>query len=241
MKPRFKPFDRPDGEDVWYCHATSRPPERPSSKFNKALSQVPDLNNGKDSSHLQKEESKKYVKGAIHPSDTKYIRLAKAGGRKHLLSFVENQEKSKSPQPYPVPNWYGHHNEKVADDGVTSRCPERPDWMTYLENTAGDTKDTGKYAPNQGIIAWDKMSAWKREEFERQMELKTKSTYEKRKKKHQQSEKQHKTVKPKVNMADTKSGKLPDITKSQFQGFRKLSGTELATHWYKKWYLIGKA
>lgn len=243
MKPRFKPLERPEGEDVWFCQAPAEKNELPSSAFNKALSQIPDLNNGKDRSHLDKEEPKKSARGTINPYDTKYIRLAKAGGRKHLLTFSENDpERKKSPQPYPVPEWYGHYDETFKrDDEVAVECPPRPEWMTHLENTLTDNiyTSTSPYNPDQDIIAWDKMSTWRREELERSMQDKAKNAYyEQRKKKHNQIV-NHKT---KVNINDKSKGKtkLPNISKTQLNGFRKLSGTELATQWYKKWYLIGK-
>lgn len=236
MKPRFKPLERPEGEDIWFCHSNHN--EYHTSAFNKALSQIPDLNNGKDNSDLAKEQPKTLVKGSIHPNDSKYIRLAKAGGRKQLLAFFENPEERRSPQPYPVPDWYGHYEGTKKGNGVVVKCPQRPDWMTYLDKDTDDK--TNQYDPNRGIIAWDTMSSWKRDQFENEIQLKAKSTYDQRKKK------QNKIVKPntKVNTNNkpTKEGKLklPNITKSQLNGFRKLSGTELATQWYKKWYLIGQ-
>lgn len=245
MKPRFKPLERPEGEDVWFCQAPAQKSEHPTSAFNKALSQIPDLNNGKDISHLNNEQPKKSARGTINPNDTKYIRLAKAGGRKHLLTFTENPEGKRSPQPYPVPEWYGHCDYETVkrDDGVVVACPPRPDWMTHLENTYPDEipNASNPYNPGQDIIAWDKMSTWRREEVEKTVQDKAKSAYNVQRKKKQNKIVNHKN---KVNISDTSSKKeklkLPNIAKSQLNGFRKLSGTELATQWYKKWYLIGQ-
>lgn len=249
MKPRYKPVDRPECEDTWFCYFFPPRGQGQPSAITKPLSQVPDLNRGRKSSNIGPEDRSTHVRGAVNPNDSKYIRLAKAGGRKHLLSFTENPSKAKEPVPYPVSEWYYdnypyHDNNTEDKDSRAMKYPQRPDWMTHLEYDPTTNQHISAYHPNRGIIAWDKMSAWKREEFDKMMQQKAKTTYEKKRRQERQTLKKKPVVYSKVNSSGLTEGtrvKLPKIEPKKLPGMRKLSGADLKVHWYENWYIINRA
>jgi hypothetical protein len=253
MKPRFKPLDRPECEDTWFCYFMPPRGQGKPSVLAESLSQVPDLNIGKKSSTLGTEGEKTYVRGAVHPNDSKYIRLAKAGGRKHLLTFsgTPPTKVATEPLPYPVSEWYydDYHSSSSSEgergrQAGTVKNPRRPDWMTHLEYDPTQHRKTAAYHPNRGIIAWDKMSAWKREEFERKMQQKTKNIYENKRREERSGHEKKINGKSKVNndggLSEATRLRLPKITTNKLPGMRKLSGADLKVNWYKKWYVINR-
>ncbi|XP_031548988.1 uncharacterized protein LOC116286571 [Actinia tenebrosa] len=246
MKPRYKPIDRPECEDTWFCYFVAPKGQGQPSAIAKPLSQVPDLNQGRKSTTSGTENRRTQVRGAANPNDSNYIHLAKAGGRKNLLTFTES--KAKGPVPYPMPEWYydnfPDHDSNTVKRDSTTRYPQRPDWMTHLEYDQTTYQHKTPYHASRGIIAWDKMSAWKREEFDKRMQQKAKATYEKKRREERQERKKKHDVYSKVNSTGLTEGarvRLPKIEPKNLPGMRKLSGADLKVHWYEKWYITNRA
>lgn len=113
VKPFYKPLDRPENEEIWYCYyVPSKRKERKDSKPVQRIpiSQVPDLTKKAPKESTELKEKKKFIR--ILETDSKYVKLAKAGGRKNLLCYRENERKNTTPKEYKVPEWYYH------DDGT---------------------------------------------------------------------------------------------------------------------------
>lgn len=76
-KPFYKPLDRPEREEIWYCYYVPR--QKPDSKpiQRVPISQVPDLTN--ETTRLVTENKYRNV-GRVLETDSKYVKLAKTGG-----------------------------------------------------------------------------------------------------------------------------------------------------------------
>ncbi|EDO33351.1 predicted protein [Nematostella vectensis] len=243
MKPRYKPLDRPEGEDTWYCHFIPKRNEKISEAANNAVSQIPDLNQGKTSQKDEKPE-RKSNRGKPGPNDSKYIRLAKAGGRRHLLEFHENTRKDSGPRGYPVPEWYydsyetdeEEHNPR-GKDKKKMLAPERPDWMTHIEFDPKTQKPSSRRMCRP-VIGFDALSTWKRDDIERKLNNKAREMESIRfnienPKRVRDNKRlaQGGHEKAKVVNKRTDGPRLPELPK------RKLSGADLAVRWYDKWYI----
>ncbi|CAK8674569.1 uncharacterized protein C7orf57 homolog [Clavelina lepadiformis] len=90
-----------------------------------ASSQIPGL------SHVEPEEDLKR-QNYIRESDSEYVKLAKQGGAKDLLS-IPNVERSNKPVDYPKSDWFGHHQMEKSDQEkiLLEKKWKAPDYMTY--------------------------------------------------------------------------------------------------------------
>lgn len=73
-------------------------------------------------------------RGWLRDSDSKYVRLAKLGGRKDLLSMRSPPPKPDAPKPYPRVDWFDHHVEEEPVD-TSPRKVYLPDYMVHEEYT----------------------------------------------------------------------------------------------------------
>ncbi|KAJ7363297.1 hypothetical protein OS493_011581 [Desmophyllum pertusum] len=136
-------------------------------------------------------------RGKVLETDSKYVKLAKTGGRKNLLCYRENVRKNTGPKYYKVPEWYYHDDGKGKEDQelseeekhkrykVTygkrsyktlekSKVYERPDYMTHLEpdELRISLGESGRI-PDRPIFGYDSFSFWKRDELEKSDKLPT--------------------------------------------------------------------
>jgi len=94
-----------------------------------------------DFSTLGKAEGE-FIRGAVKPSDSDYVRLAKQGGEKDLLVINENTPGGEA-VAYSKSDWFGHHQltsdeqKKILDE----RNWKAPDYMVY-DNVTEDNKLT---------------------------------------------------------------------------------------------------
>ena len=263
VKPFYKPLDRPENEEIWYCYyVKSNRKERKDSKPLQRIpiSQVPDLTKEvpiMESTELK--EKKKFIR--ILETDSKYVKLAKAGGRKNLLCYRENERKNKTPKEYKVPEWYYHDDstdkevrelseeEKYKRYKVTygkrsyktlirSKVYKRPDYMTHLEpEELRLSLGESDRIPGRPIFGYDSFSIWKRDEVEKSGKLPSLvETDEGKEKGNQGSAKLEALVKKKKK----NKVRLPAATvkNSNMSGHRKLaSSASYATRWHEKWYV----
>lgn len=256
VKPFYKPLDRPEREEIWYCYYIPR--EKPDSKpiQRVPISQVPDLTNETARLVIKNAEENKYLNvGRVSETDSKYVKLAKTGGRKNLLCYKENERRNSEPRRYKVPDWYYHDNSKVEEQELSEeekhkryrvtygkRCykisqlkkPEvyqRPDYMTYLEpEELIMSLGTSNRIPDRPIFGFDKFSFWKRDEEEKLDKLPPLVVKENAGTTSALLGTSKKVVpmKKKVKLAESSK-------KSQMSSNRKLFSSSYATEWHEKW------
>lgn len=258
VKPFYKPMDRPENEEIWYCYyVPRRRKEQQDSKATRRIpiSQVPDLTKEAPKESIDLNE-KKYVR-RILDTDSKYLILAKTGGRKNLLCYRENEIKNTAPKEYKIPEWYYHDDGKGKEEKelseeekhkrykVTygkrsyktlekSKVYERPDYMTHLEpEELRISLGESDRVPDRPIFGYDSFSIWKRDELEKSDKLP--SLLEKIEIKEKGT---RGSAKREVQVKKKKKVRLPAASKtSQMSGHRKLASSGYATRWHEKWYV----
>lgn len=263
-RPFYKPLDRPENEDIWYCYSV-RSKENDNKDTKPAqripISQVPDLTKEapKESTEL-KELKRKFRR--ILETDTKYVKLAKTGGRKNLLYYRENERKNTAPKKYQVPEWYYHddgkdkevkelseeekfkrykvtYGKKSYKTMIKSKVYERPDYMTHLEpEELRLSLGESDRIPDRPLFGYDSFSIWKRDEMEKSNKLPSLlETDEKKEEGNNGSAKLETQVKRKSK----KKVRLPATVKnSPMPGYRsrKLAcSAGYPTEWHEKWYV----
>lgn len=99
-------------------------------------------------------------------TDTKYIRLAKQGGRANLLQMKENNPDKKEPVYYPRNEWF-YLEDNAMEDAAEKKKNEieydflRPEYMVHEAYKADDGKLYER--PARGPIGYDKLSVFERE------------------------------------------------------------------------------
>ncbi|KAK3729450.1 hypothetical protein QZH41_009994 [Actinostola sp. cb2023] len=171
----------------WYYHAPSK-----SSSNNEPLepppaSQIPGLSNFIE--EPDEMEERRFRRKWIRDSDSKYIKLAKGGGRQNLLSYKDPPPEQQAEVRYPRVDWFDHYNPEQAQ-GYTQPLPPvefhktkkiqprtkphrvLPEWYVHDQQQDVDEKQdlddhTGQeYMYNKNkktIVSFDNMSAWERE------------------------------------------------------------------------------
>lgn len=252
VKPFYKPLDRPEREEIWYCYFTrdrKKQPSKPPQKI--VISQVPDLTKetAKEISDLNENKNV----GRVRETDSKYVKLAKTGGRKNLLCYRENERKNTGPNAYKVPEWYYHDDERGKGERELSEeekhkrynvtygkrsyktiekpdTYERPDYMTHLEHQNFGVSDR---IPARPIFGYDSFSFWKRDELEKSDKLPSLVPEVKLERRQEKAVCGFENKEPKAK----KKVKLPANSKLQMSGHRKLASSGYATKWHEKWYV----
>ena len=262
VKPFYKPLDRPENEEIWYCYdIPSKRKERKDSKPVQRIpiSQVPDLTKEAPMESTELKEKKKFIR--ILETDSKYVKLAKAGGRKNLLCYRESERKNSAPKEYKVPEWYYHdkqdkevkelsEEERYKRYKVTygkrsyktlkkSKVYKRPDYMTHLEpEELRLSLGQSDRIPDRPIFGYDSFSIWKREEVEKSDKLPSLVGSDERKEKGDHGSAKLETL---VKKKRKKKVRLPATVKHPpLPGHRKLataSSCGYATRWHEKWYV----
>lgn len=193
----YKPLDRPEREEIWYCYLCSNKEKQDVKDFPNisAISQLPDLT--EESVKVNTEQQKGNRRRQLLETDSKYLRLAKTGGRKNLLCYLENKRRKSEPKPYKVPEWYYHDDDEIPSQEKelseeekhkkykvtygkrsykTQEKPkiyERPDYMTHLEPTEIQEIPVtlSDSIPDRPIFGYDSFSFWKRDELEKSNKL----------------------------------------------------------------------
>ena len=245
VKPYFKPLDRPDREETWYCYFCPRKStDQVETSPRNAMSQVPDLNMG-----LQPKddvaEPQKPCRWRIKELDSSYVKLAKSGGHKNLLQFADQDSRSKEAKSYPVPDWYPFNDDTVraAREKDEQRRKDlenigvlqakwystlkhsqtgRGGWPDWLNHEPHKALERSTRQPGRPIMGFDNLSAWKREELERMPPVAR-----------PKKSKENAGGKVQLKSKDSKL-KLP---KPQPPGQSKLGGSDYVTRWYDKWYV----
>ena len=100
----------------WYYHAPSKRTTK-SPKPVPAASQIPGIGGLKDELANPESDDRHFRRKWIRDTDSKYIKLAKGGGRKNLLTFSSPPAKPEEPVGYPRVDWFDHdHPEDELDE-----------------------------------------------------------------------------------------------------------------------------
>lgn len=93
----------------WFCHPANKKKETEAVGAPPA-SQIPGLSNLPDDATIETEDDRTFRRKWIRDTDSKYIRLAKKGGRQDLLAFREPKPKSDEAVEYPRVDWFDHEH-----------------------------------------------------------------------------------------------------------------------------------
>ncbi|KAK7112977.1 uncharacterized protein C7orf57 homolog [Littorina saxatilis] len=111
-------------ETGWFYHAPAKRTEGTEPVGVPPASQIPGLG---DVEVLEPDTPKEMV---FRDTDTKYIRMAKMGGRKDLLSIRQNSDKKKEPVGYPRSEWFYLEDNALEDQAQKER--EQEPWQFLL-------------------------------------------------------------------------------------------------------------
>ena len=253
VKPFYKPIDRPEREEIWYCYYHTAPEQRQKQgnslrTTQVPISQVPDLTNDSTRPWGRQGESSR---GRVRETDSRYVKLAKSGGRKNLLCYQENERPKSGPKTYKVPEWYYHdahgrqeereltEDEKFKKYKVTygkrsyktlvkSKVYQRPDYMTHLDAAEIQLAlGASIRVPDRPIFGYDRHSVWKRDELETTKKLPSLA----------EKLEARDTSRQAADQTTGKLVKLPAPYKlGKRSGGRKFVTSEYATRCYDNWY-----
>lgn len=160
----------------WYYHV----PSKRTSKSPKAVppaSQIPGIGGLKDELANPEEDDRHFRRKWIRDTDSKYIKLAKGGGRKNLLAFRSPPAKAEEPVSYPRVDWFDHDHpedepdalEHTVDQDEQHKEPKPgyhvlPDWYVHVHDLPSDDEVvTGAYRSKRPIVGFDNLSKWQRD------------------------------------------------------------------------------
>ncbi|KAL5005978.1 hypothetical protein ScPMuIL_017136 [Solemya velum] len=102
----------------WFYHAPPKRREQEEPVAVPPTSQIPGLNEATEEPYYDP------IRPLYKDTDTKYIRLAKQGGRQELLKFKGFEAKQKDAVGYPRPDWF--YLEDNALEDANTQSLERP-------------------------------------------------------------------------------------------------------------------
>ncbi|XP_075244216.1 uncharacterized protein C7orf57-like isoform X3 [Convolutriloba macropyga] len=149
----------------WFYHAPQRRRERGTSPDSRPemppMSQIPGLSD----LPAETEPSGKPSGVLIRDTDSKYIKLAKMGGRKNLLYFKQGAPSSE-PKKYPVPEWWGFKPTDQNEDEDLSKPrakPSVPDYMVHQAYMVSDDMQLNSRTRARVPFGQDGQSHWSRD------------------------------------------------------------------------------
>lgn len=145
-------------EAGWFYHAPARRVNAEPVLY-PPMSQVPGLSEDNG-------EPEEPIRPLFRDTDTKYIRLAKQGGRQNLLYMKENSSDKRDPVLYPRNEWFYLEDNRIDDEEEKKKNKIdydflRPEYMVHETNSSD--RQTEYERPGRGPIAFDKLSAFERE------------------------------------------------------------------------------
>ncbi|XP_078345208.1 uncharacterized protein C7orf57 homolog isoform X2 [Oculina patagonica] len=164
----------------WYYHAPSKKTVQ-TPKAAPPASQIPGIGGLPDEQAHPEGDDRHFRRKWIRDTDSKYIKLAKGGGRKNLLSFRTPPQKAEEPVAYPRVDWFDHEHpaedelDEYYDDEAQHMEEHKehkegyhvlPEW--YVHSHVHDVPDedqfvTGSYRTKRPIMGFDNLSKWQRD------------------------------------------------------------------------------
>ena len=109
----------------WYYHAPIKRTTT-SPKAAPPASQIPGIGGLKDEFANPESDERHFRRKWIRDTDSKYIKMAKQGGRKNLLAYRSPPVKPDEPVPYPRVDWFDHdHPEEDDEAGQPAQLEEQ--------------------------------------------------------------------------------------------------------------------
>ena len=145
----------------WFYHAPAKPQAHKEPVILPPTSQVPGLNY-----EIEGQYPEDLPKPLFRETDTKYVRLAKQGGRQNLLQFKENPNMRERPaKNYPRPEWFYLEDNALEDAELPKQDVNYqfmvPEYMVHEEWKPEDSD--GYDRPRRAPFAYDLRSAYERE------------------------------------------------------------------------------
>ncbi|VDI41498.1 Hypothetical predicted protein [Mytilus galloprovincialis] len=149
----------------WFYHAPAKPKVPSEPVPLPATSQIPGLN-----AEIEGQYQDDPIKPLFRETDSKYIRLAKQGGRQNLLQFKENPNmRERAPKGYPRPEWF-YLEDNALEDAELKRTEQInhdieyqymvPEYMVHEEWKP----ETDCYErPRRQPFSFDRLSAFERD------------------------------------------------------------------------------
>lgn len=161
----------------WYYHAPSKKAVQ-SPKAVPPASQIPGIGGLPDESAIPEGDDRHFRRKWIRDTDSKYIKLAKGGGRKNLLAFRSPPLKTEEPIPYPRVDWFDHEHpveDELEESGNAGKHQEEhteqkegyrvlPEWYVHVHDVPDDDQYvTASYRTKRPIMGHDNLSKWQRD------------------------------------------------------------------------------
>lgn len=152
----------------WFYH----PPKREEKNVRldnvqqmQPASQIPGLGNH-DETPVDLSEDVHLRRKWFRDTDSKYVRLAKGGGRKDIFLYREHKPSKEGEAGYPRVDWFDHDapvEERVEETKTSTYTSEFPEWYVH-EDHEYIQEDCPSVKKNRPILGFDNMSIWKREQ-----------------------------------------------------------------------------
>jgi len=146
------------GSQDWFYHAPSEHMPPSDVKVIPA-SQIPGLSQLEDES--MESGDIQYKRKWIRDTDSKYTKLAKAGGRKDLVVYKEHKATEDGPVPYPRSDWFDHVIVE-EENQIANKKKHAPEWFGHEEHKGScrEPDDSIK----RTMLGYDKLNIWKRDQ-----------------------------------------------------------------------------
>lgn len=155
----------------WFYHVPTAKSKGPSCVVAPVPSQIPGLSNIPEDS-VEDKDDRCFRRKWIRDTDSKYVKLAKAGGRRNLLAFNNKAKLSSEPVLYPRVEWFDHINNNMVEENEQNLTTSAvlPEWYVH-EQLPGDSEMTKVEGNNvadisavkRPMLGFDAMSVWQRE------------------------------------------------------------------------------
>lgn len=161
----------------WFYHIPAAKSKNPPSVVAPIQSQIPGLSNIPEDS-ITDDNDRCFRRKWIRDTDSKYVKLAKAGGRKNLLSFMP-AKLSSEPVLYPRVDWFDHGQNESQEEDKNDKQKSAKDYVVlpewYVHDEPGDDStevametnenelSNGQEAKKKPMLGYDTMTIWERE------------------------------------------------------------------------------
>ncbi|XP_078702081.1 uncharacterized protein C7orf57-like [Branchiostoma floridae x Branchiostoma belcheri] len=150
---------RRPGDEDWFYHAPLKSKKDSTQVSVPPASQIPGLSQLPADVPLDVDPASK--RKWIRDTDTKYIKLAKQGGRQDLLRYRSPPDHTKDPVPYPRVDWFDH-DVPQEDDEPLHHSFALPEYMVHEEFVPSPQRqqESRKKAP----FSTDSKTVWQRDD-----------------------------------------------------------------------------
>ncbi|CAH1248873.1 C7orf57 [Branchiostoma lanceolatum] len=149
---------RRPGDEDWFYHAPLKSKKDSAQVSVPPASQIPGLSQmPADPLDIDPAAKRKWIRD----TDTKYIKLAKQGGRQDLLRYRSPPDRTKGPVPYPRVDWFDHDMPQEEDEPLPHTFA-LPEYMVHEEFTPSPQRqqEGRKKAP----FSTDNKTVWQRDD-----------------------------------------------------------------------------